>query len=118
LGRAGAIFTDDLVDMSAGGPTRTGAAAKEHFLTRVARTHAKFKPSIAIHIEEIRVMGDFAYQRGDFLVTREPRNGGKPSYIRQRYLEIWRREANGDWKICVDMDNSTLPVNVAETVGG
>jgi uncharacterized protein (TIGR02246 family) len=112
LDRAGAIFADDLVDMSAGGPTRTGAAAKEHFLSRVAKVHAKFKPSLAINIEEIRVVGNLAYQRGDFLVTREPKDGGKASYIRQRYLELWRREPDGNWKICVEMDNSAEPAIV------
>jgi len=109
LQRAGAIFADDLVDMSAGGPTRTGATAKEHFLARVAKVHAKFKPSLAINIAEICVDGDFAYQRGDLVVTREPKNGGPISYVRQRYLEIWRRESDGNWRICVEMDNSADP---------
>jgi uncharacterized protein (TIGR02246 family) len=117
LVRAGAIFTDDLVDMSAEGPTRKGAAARDHFLSRVAKVHEKFKPSLAINIAEIYVVGDMAYQRGDFLVTREPKGGGPLSYIRQRYLEVWRREADGNWKIRIFMDNSAEPVSVAVAVG-
>jgi uncharacterized protein (TIGR02246 family) len=109
LDRAGAIFTDDVVDMSAGGPTRSGAAAKENFLSRVAKVHSKFRPSLAINIDEIRVNGNFAYQRGDLVVTREPKAGGPISYVCQRYLEIWRREADGNWKICAAMNNSPDP---------
>jgi ketosteroid isomerase-like protein len=115
LNRVGAIFTEDLVDMSSGGPTRKGAAAREHFLSRMAKVHEKFKPSLAINIAEIYVAGDMAYQRGDFLVTRESKTGGALSYIRQRYLEVWRRDANGNWKICIVMDNTTEPVSVAAT---
>jgi ketosteroid isomerase-like protein len=117
LDRAGAIFTDDLVDMSAGGPTRKGEAAREHFLSRVAKVHEKFKPSLAINIAEIFVIGDMAYQRGDFLVTRESKTGGALSYLRQRYLEVWRRDANANWKICIFMDNSAEPAGMAMTVG-
>ncbi|HVS88254.1 MAG TPA: nuclear transport factor 2 family protein [Candidatus Acidoferrum sp.] len=47
------IFTDDLIDMSAGGPTRTGQAAREHFLSRVAEMHAKFRPNLIVTIDEI-----------------------------------------------------------------
>jgi len=105
LKRIRGIFADDVVDMSAGGPTHTGEAAKEHFLARVAATHASFHPSLVIHIDEIRVAGDWAFQRGSLVVTLSPKHGGELSYIRQRYLEIWRRNAQGCWKIAVEMDN-------------
>ena len=83
------IFADDVVDMSAGGPTYTGDAAKEHFLARVAATHASFNPSLVIHIDEIRVAGDWVFQRGRLVVTLVPKHRGEVSYIRQRYLEIY-----------------------------
>jgi len=100
------IFVDDLVDMSMGGPTLQGKAARDHFVSRVEGTHAKFKPHLVVNIDELRVTGDWAFQRGTLVVDLVARDGGAPSAIRQRYLEIWRRDANGAWKICVEMDNS------------
>jgi uncharacterized protein (TIGR02246 family) len=100
------IFTDDLIDMSAGGPTRTGHAAREHFLSRVAEMHAKFKPHLVVTIDEIRVVSDWAYQRGSLVVTLVPRDGGETSFIHQRYLEIWRRGRDAQWRIAIEMDNS------------
>jgi uncharacterized protein (TIGR02246 family) len=100
------IFAEDLVDMSAGEPVRTGEDARKDFVSRVATTHAKFRPRLEIHIDELRVTGEWAYQRGRLLVTLIPKEGGDTSFIHQRYLEIWKREASGKWKIAIEMDNS------------
>jgi uncharacterized protein (TIGR02246 family) len=103
------IFTDDLIDMSAGGPTRTGQAAREHFLSRVAEMHAKYNPRLVITIDEIQVVSNWAFDRGSLAVTLVPRAGGETSFVRQRYLEIWRRGRDAKWRIAVEMDNSAEP---------
>lgn len=100
------IFAEDLIDMSAGEPTRTGEEARKDFVARVAATHAKFRPRLEIHIEELRIAGEWAYQRGSLLVTLIPKEGGDTSFISQRYLEIWKRESGGKWKIAIEMDNT------------
>ena len=100
------IFAEDLIDMSAGEPTRTGEEARKDFVARVAATHAKFRPHLEIHIEELRVAGEWAYQRGSLRVTLIPKEGGDTSFIHQRYLEIWKREPGGKWKIAIEMDNT------------
>ena len=103
------IVTEDFIDMSAGGPTRSGQAARDHFLGRVAEIHAKFRPRLVITIDENRVAADWAYQRGSLVVTLEPREGGEASLIRQRYLEIWKRGADAKWRIAIEMDNLAEP---------
>jgi len=103
------IFTDDLIDMSAGGPTRAGQAAREHFLSRVTELHAKHNPHLVITIDEIQVVSNWAYDRGSLTVTLVPRAGGETSFVRQRYLEIWRRGSDGKWRIAIEMDNSEEP---------
>jgi ketosteroid isomerase-like protein len=100
------IFAEDLIDMSAGGPTRRGEEARKHFVSRVSSTHQEFRPHLVIEIDEIQVAGSWAYQRGSLVVTLQPKAGGETSYIRQRYLEIWRRDAANNWKIAIEMDNS------------
>jgi uncharacterized protein (TIGR02246 family) len=103
------IFTDDLIDMSAGGPTRTGQAAREHFLSRVTETHAKYSPHLVITIDEIQVVSNWAYDRGSLTVKLVPRGGGETSFVRQRYLEIWRRGSDAKWRIAIEMDNTVEP---------
>jgi uncharacterized protein (TIGR02246 family) len=103
------IFTDDLIDMSAGEPTRTGQAAREHFLSRVTETHAKYSPHLVITIDEIQVVSNWAYDRGSLTVKLVPRGGGETSFVRQRYLEIWRRGSDGKWRIAIEMDNTVEP---------
>jgi len=100
------IFDENLIDMSAGGPTRRGAEARRHFVLRVKETHAKFQPHLKINIDELQVAGDWAYEHGTLVVELMPRTGGDKSYIRQRYLDIWRRQPSGQWKIAIEMDNS------------
>jgi uncharacterized protein (TIGR02246 family) len=103
------IFTDDLIDMSAGGPTRTGQAAREHFLSRVVEMHAKYNPHLVITIDGIQVFTNWAYDWGSLTVTLVPRAGGETSFVRQRYLEIWRRGRDAKWQIAIEMDNSAEP---------
>ncbi len=103
------IITEDFIDMSAGGPTRKGQAAREHFLSRVTEIHAKFRPSLVVNIEEMAVTANWAYQRGNLVMTLEPRGAGESSVVRQRYLEIWRRCGDGKWRIAIEMDNSEEP---------
>jgi ketosteroid isomerase-like protein len=98
------FFASDFVDMSAGEPTRRGEDAVKFMLERVAFAHSNSTPKLEINVHEIHVYGDWAHQRGDLQVTLTPKNGGESSYIRQRFLEIWRRGPTG-WKSVVGMDN-------------
>lgn len=100
------IFADDLIDMSMGGPTLRGEEARTHFVSRVRDTHANFRPHLEIQIDEIQVAGNWAYEYGSLQVTLTPRVSGKKSFIRQRYLVIWRQQPDRQWKIAVEMDNS------------
>src|SRR6266849_6491911 len=109
LDRIQDIFHDDLIDMSAGASTRSGEAARQYFLSRVTEAHAKFKPTLEVTLEEITVAGDWAYGRGHLVVTLVPKRGGETTYIRQRFLEIWRRDSRGNWKLSRIMDNSEQP---------
>src|SRR5271170_3590204 len=99
------ILADDFVDMSAASPTRSGLAAREAFRSQVEDTHAKFKPTLKVTFEELQAFGDWAFGRGLVEVTLDPRQGGPTTYVRQRFLEIWKRQADGQRRICRIMDN-------------
>ena len=41
-----------------------------------------------------------------------PKAGGGPVYIRTRYLDLWKKDEAGQWKLAVFMDNADVPDTV------
>src|SRR5580693_6392170 len=54
---------------------------------------------------EVARSGDLAYENGtyDFVTTGKD---GKTSDEKGKYLVIWKKQADGAWKVVVDMDNT------------
>jgi len=52
--------------------------------------------------------GDIAYERGVSTVTIQP-EGGQERTERGKYLVVLKRQADGSWKVAVDIWNSDLP---------
>jgi ketosteroid isomerase-like protein len=53
--------------------------------------------------------GDLAYSRGSYeLHFNDPK--GTPVVDHGKYATIWRKQADGSWKVAVDVFNSDLPV--------
>ncbi|MBI3961438.1 MAG: DUF4440 domain-containing protein [Deinococcus sp.] len=53
--------------------------------------------------------GDLAYSTGTYeLNFSDP--SGNPVTERGKYVEIWRKQANGSWKMVVESFNSDLPL--------
>jgi uncharacterized protein (TIGR02246 family) len=59
--------------------------------------------------EDVQVGGDLAVETGTFEWTFTPK-GGKPAADKGKYLTVWRKQADGSWKIVRDINNSDLPV--------
>ena len=66
-----------------------------------------------IQILEIEGRGDLAYSRGTYSITVTPA-GAAPIEDRGKYIEIWRKQADGSWKILRDIYNSDLPLPAPE----
>jgi uncharacterized protein (TIGR02246 family) len=64
-------------------------------------------------ILEIEGRGDLAYARGTYSVTVTPA-GATPIEDRGKYVEIWRKQADGSWKCLRDIYNSDLPLPALE----
>ena len=57
----------------------------------------------------IVISGNLAYDYGWHELTLTPRNGGERRLIRKRYLELWKKQQSGDWRIIRYIDNDDLP---------
>jgi ketosteroid isomerase-like protein len=101
-----AAFADDYVDMSEGEPTVRGEQAMRHTEARLLETFTKFNGRLSVDVEELEVLGDWAYDYGRLRIELHPKRGGEPTVVERRFLEIWRRGPNGTWKAARGMDNN------------
>jgi len=63
---------------------------------------------------EVARSGDLGYVTGTYELS-ESAAGGKPTTDKGKYLEVWKKQADGSWKCIVDMFNSDLPSMEAES---
>ncbi len=89
-------YTDDAVFVSTDGTATKGREAIEQLYRD---RFAKSGPAIESRIESDQLVtdGDFAYERGRGSITREVK--GRRVTDRARFLTVWQRQPDGDWKI-------------------
>jgi uncharacterized protein (TIGR02246 family) len=89
-------YTPDAVFVSPDGAATKGRARIEQLYRD---RFAKSGPAVAVRIEseELMLGGNLAYERGRGELTRL--ENGKRVSDWARFLTIWQRQADGDWKI-------------------
>jgi ketosteroid isomerase-like protein len=58
---------------------------------------------------EVDGAGDIAYVYGKYSMTITSEEG-EPVQDSGKYIEIWKRQADGTWKVSLDIFNSDLPI--------
>jgi ketosteroid isomerase-like protein len=100
-----AIADPELVSFSDGQPCEFGKSGLDAFEIRLRSFFERFTAKLAVIVVEIRMKGDVAYDYGWHDLTLTPKDGGQPIRRRDRYVDIWRRTADGNWKLWMYMDN-------------
>jgi ketosteroid isomerase-like protein len=95
--------------MSAGLASFYGTEAKAVLKHRLKKLFMRYDVELAVTIISIRVQGPLAFDWGWHKLTLTPRKGGRSIATRTRYLEIWQRNAAGEWKIGIFLDNLDVP---------
>jgi uncharacterized protein (TIGR02246 family) len=101
-----ALFADDVVVMMPNEPAKRGRdAARKGFAST-------FQPGIvkdfSLKTDDVAVGGDLAVETGAYEMTLQPR-GAKEIKDNGKYITVWKRQADGSWKIIRDMVSSDLP---------
>jgi ketosteroid isomerase-like protein len=107
--RALAVFADAYSDMSAGLASFYGTEAKTVLKHRLKKLFMRYDVELAVTIISIRVQGPLAFDWGWHKLTLTPKKGGRSITTRTRYLEIWQKDAAGQWKIAIFLDNLDVP---------
>jgi ketosteroid isomerase-like protein len=108
VSRVLAIADPDLVSFSDGQPSEFGVSGLEALKTRLSNLFERFTAKLSVIVIEIRLQGDVAYDYGWHDLTLTPKDSGQPIHRRDRYVDIWRRNKEGDWKLWMYMDNQDV----------
>jgi len=103
-----AIADPDLVNFSDGQPCEFGMSGLDALKTRLENLFERFTTRLVVIAMEIRLQGDVAYDYGWHDLTLTPKDGGQPTRRRDRYVDIWRRNKEGKWKLWMYMDNQDV----------
>ena len=90
-------WTDDIVLLPPVGPIQRGRSA-------IAEASRGVENSVEIleyvlDIQEVKVLGDYAFQWGTYLYRMRPRAGGEPIRTGGKLMRILQRQPTGSWKI-------------------
>ncbi len=101
-----AIADPDLVSFCDGEPSEFGESGGLQALQlRLKTLFERFTANLVVTVVEIRIQGDVAHDYGWHDLTLTPKDGGQPIHSRTRYVDIWRRRKQGDWKLWMYVDN-------------
>jgi uncharacterized protein (TIGR02246 family) len=108
LDKTVSYYSDDAIVM----PPNTSAARTKEAI-RSAWKEMLTAPGAAIGWTATKVeaakSGDLAYVSGTYEETMTDASG-KPVKDRGKYVEVWKKQADGTWKVVADIWNSDLPV--------
>jgi ketosteroid isomerase-like protein len=106
-----AHYTDDAIVLP---PNATGAATKEAIRNVWKDMFAT--PGLVISRQPTRVQvgksGEMAWVRGTYELTMNDASG-KPIDDRGKYLEVWEKQTDGNWKCAANMWNSDLAASAS-----
>ena len=111
------VFEEEgFIDMSEGRPNLYGHEARLELRKRSTELFGEYSVRLAVIINDIVVLGDTAYDFGWHEFTLKPKSGGETARMRQRYLEVWKRNSSGEWKISIFMNNDDVREELAGNV--
>ena len=100
-------FTDDAVQMPPHFGINTGKTAirgwNKGFLSM-------FACRFSLSVDEVQATGDWAFERGCYVITLTPRASGGSMDDHGKYITIYQRQSDGSWKIARDIWNSNQPL--------
>ena len=102
-----ACFAEDGIQMPPNFGNNAGKAAIRGWIQGILNP---FACRFSLSVDEIRVVADWAFERGRYTLTLAPRAGGEPMHDIGKHITIYQRQSDGSWKIARDIWNSDQPV--------
>jgi ketosteroid isomerase-like protein len=112
--RVASVFADFVTDFSDGFPSFFGDEGNAVLRKRFQRLFETCRTQVVVTIIDIMVLGDTAIEYGWHEFTVAPKAGGQPRTFRERYVEMWSKQADGQWKIVLYINNADHEPQMAE----
>ena len=104
---AAALYADDAILMPPNSEMIKGRSAIQEFWHTSIQMGIK---NVNTTVVDIQVSGDLAYRIGKYTLTVQPQDH-PPVTDSGKFLDIWKRQADGSWKIQVDTWNNDTPAH-------
>lgn len=101
-----AQFTDDGVQMPPNAPANVGRTTIELWSKGFMDL---FRLEFALAVDEVRVLGEWAFERGAYTIRVNPKSGGTPMQDMGKYITIYQRKSDDGWRMARDIWNSSNP---------
>jgi uncharacterized protein (TIGR02246 family) len=99
-------YADDAIVMAPGTEAWRGRdAVRKGFTGMMTQAPAK---EFKLTSDDVTVGGDLAVETGTYEMTMQPK-GGKEMKDKGKFVVVWKRQADGSWKIVRDVFNSDVP---------
>jgi uncharacterized protein (TIGR02246 family) len=99
-------YADDAIVMNPGTESWRGREAIRKGFSGMAT--AMTVKEFNLKTDDIALGGDLAVETGTYEMTGQPK-GGKEMKDKGKYVVVWKRQADGSWKIVRDVFNSDVP---------
>jgi len=104
-----ALTHPDFVDFSDARNSAFSDGARNALRGHFVQLFETFTVQLVVIMIEIRLSGDVAYDYGWHEYTMTPKRGGMAELRRERYVDIWKKNAAGEWKLWMYMNNRDVP---------
>ena len=98
------MMDDDVVFL---GPGRAPMRGKKAFEDAARAMEGKVRVEGAADVQEVRVIGDWAYSWVQLTVSMHPLDGGKPTHRSGSAMSVWRKLDGWRWVIFRDANMVT-----------
>jgi len=110
-----AVYTDDAILMPPNHSSVEGKQAIEKYLAEIG---SQLQASnFQLSILEVDVQGDTTIVRGTYSSSFTVPGTDAPMGDRGKTLNVWKRQADGSWKLHRDIWNSNMPIPVSPQTG-
>ena len=103
------LFTEDAVVMATEFPSMNGM---EEFRPTFEGVFGMFDLELPYTVDKVEVHGDWAFARSSFQYSMTLKEGGETTTRVGKELDIFKRQADGSWKIYMECWNYDAPLKV------
>jgi uncharacterized protein (TIGR02246 family) len=101
------LWADDIVSIPQDGQPLIGKEANRNSLLKLREASSDIDiVEYNLSFNEVKVVGDWAFEWGTFSGTIRLKDGGEPSQSSGKLFRVLKRDADGSWKIARTMYNN------------